>query len=147
MSAIGYLLAFSAVFGAAMSGMAVDVRAQENLDRDQSGPKLFAASCVQCHKSARGLAKGRMSFTLSYYLRQHYTSSSASADTLTAYLQSVDTPPAKAKAGAKKSQAGKAQDSKSPVSKSQPKNVETRLPIGTISEDPAVRPPGKVPAR
>ena len=92
-----------------MSGMAADTRAQENLDHDQSGPKLFAASCVQCHKSARGLAKGRMSFTLSYYLRQHYTSSSASAGTLTAYLQSVDTPPAKAKAGAKKSPAGKAQ--------------------------------------
>ena len=70
-----YLLAFSAVLGTAMSGMATDTRAQENLDRGQSGPKLFAASCVQCHKSARGLAKGRMSFTLSYYLRQHYTSS------------------------------------------------------------------------
>ena len=63
------LLAFSAVLGMAMFGMAADTRAQENLDRDQSGPKLFAASCVQCHKSARGLAKGRISFTLSYYLR------------------------------------------------------------------------------
>ena len=127
--------------------MAADARAQENLDRDQSGPKLFAASCVQCHKSARGLAKGRMSFTLSYYLRQHYTSSSASADTLTAYLQSVDTPPARAKAGAKKSQVSKAQDSKSPLSKSQPKSVETRLPTGTISEDPRVRPPAKIPGK
>jgi mono/diheme cytochrome c family protein len=142
MSAIGYLLGFSAVFGLAMSGMAADARAQENLDRDKSGVKLFAASCVQCHKSARGLAKGRMSFTLSYYLRQHYTSSSASADTLTAYLQSVDTPPARAKAGAKKSQVSKAQDSKS-----QPKNVETRLPTGTISEDPRVRPPAMIPGR
>ena len=73
MSAIAYLLAFSAVLGTAIFGVAADARAQENLDRDQSGPKLFAASCVQCHKSARGLAKGRMSFTLSYYLRQHYT--------------------------------------------------------------------------
>ncbi len=144
MSAIAYLLGFSAMFGL---GMAADARAQENLDHGQSGSKLFAASCVQCHKSARGLAKGRMSFTLSYYLRQHYTSSSASADTLTAYLQSVDTPPAKAKAGAKKSQAGKAQDSKSPVSKSQPKSVETRLPTGTISEDPRIKPPAKIPGR
>jgi mono/diheme cytochrome c family protein len=147
MSAIGNLLGFSAVFGLAMSGMAADARAQENLDRDKSGVKLFAASCVQCHKSARGLAKGRMSFTLSYYLRQHYTSSSASADTLTAYLQSVDTPPARAKAGAKKSQVSKAQDSKSPLSKSQPKSVETRLPTGTISEDPRVRPPAKIPGK
>ena len=81
----------------AVLGMAANTRAQENLDRDKSGPKLFAATCAQCHKSARGLAKGRFSFTLSYYLRQHYTSSAQSADILTAYLQSVDTPPAKAK--------------------------------------------------
>ena len=132
--------------------VATGARTQENLDRDKTGPKLFAASCVQCHKSARGLAKGRLSFTLSYYLRQHYTSSSATAQTLTAYLQSVDTPPAKAKRGAgksqvSKSQVNKAQESKSPVSKSQPKNVETRLPIGTISEDPRVRPPAKIPGR
>ena len=132
--------------------VATGARTQENLDRDKTGPKLFAASCVQCHKSARGLAKGRLSFTLSYYLRQHYTSSSATAQTLTAYLQSVDTPPAKAKRGAgksqvSKSQVNKAQESKSPVSKSQPKNVETRLPIGTISDDPRVRPPAKIPGR
>jgi hypothetical protein len=81
----------------AMLFMAPDARAQENLDRNLTGPKLFATSCATCHKSARGLAKGRMSLTLSYYLRQHYTSSAASAQTLTAYLQSVDTPPAKAK--------------------------------------------------
>jgi mono/diheme cytochrome c family protein len=136
MSVIAYLLAFSAMVGMAMFGLAADARAQENLDRDKTGPKLFAASCVQCHKSARGLAKGRISFTLSYYLRSHYTSSSASADTLTAYLQSVDTPPAKAKRAAGKSQPKKAE-----------KNVETRLPTGTISEDPRVRPPAKIPGR
>src|SRR5262252_1555092 len=67
----------------------------ENIDqdKDKSGPKLFAASCADCHRSARGLAKGRLSIMLSYYLQQHYTSSSATAQTLTAYLQSVDTPP------------------------------------------------------
>jgi mono/diheme cytochrome c family protein len=135
MSAIGYLLAFSAVFGVAMSGMAADARAQENLDRDKTGAKLFAASCVQCHKSARGLAKGRMSFTLSYYLRQHYTSSSASADTLTAYLQSVDTPPAKTKVAARTAQ---------------PKSTATtssRLVTGSIPADRPVRPPAKVPKK
>jgi hypothetical protein len=144
----------------------VDARAQENLDRDKSGPKLFAASCVECHKSARGLAKGRMSFTLSYYLRQHYTSSAQSAQTLTAYLQSVDTPPAKAKRAAPKSQPGGAsaskpaagdpqtgntQTSKAPATKSQArggdKGGESRLPIGTISEDPRVKPPAAVPGR
>ncbi len=138
------------MLGMAMFGLAADARAQENLDRDKSGAKLFAASCVQCHKSARGLARGRISFTLSYYLRQHYTSSSASADTLTAYLQSVDTPPAKAKAGAKKSQAGKSQPkaaAKDATTSATTGAPTSRLPIGTISEDPRVRPPAKIPAR
>jgi mono/diheme cytochrome c family protein len=141
MRAIVHALAFCTALG-----MAADARAQENLDRDKSGAKLFAASCVQCHKSARGLAKGRMSFTLSYYLRQHYTSSSASADTLTAYLQSVDTPPAKAKRAAGKTQTSKAETGKAQPKKAE-KNVETRLPTGTISEDPRVRPPAKIPGR
>jgi mono/diheme cytochrome c family protein len=150
MSAIAYLSAFSAMLGMVTFGLAADARAQENLDRDKSGAKLFAASCVQCHKSARGLAKGRISFTLSYYLRQHYTSSSASADTLTAYLQSVDTPPAKAKGGAKKSQVSKAQPkdaAKGPTTSAATSAPTSRLPTGTISEDPRVRPPAKIPGR
>lgn len=142
MQAIGTARAVIAV-SAVMLVMAADARAQENLDRDKSGAKLFAATCVQCHKSARGLAKGRLSFTLSYYLRQHYTSSAESAQTLTAYLQSVDTPPAKGKRAVKTSQVGKPPQ----ASKSEARSVETRLPIGTISEDPRVRPPAKVPAR
>jgi hypothetical protein len=96
---------------------------------------------VQCHKSARGLAKGRFSFTLSYYLRSHYTSSAESASVLTAYLQSVDTPPGKGKTKAKPG-AGKVQ-----TSKAQPKDVETRLPTGTISADPRLKPPARVPER
>ena len=76
----------------------------QNLDQNMSGAKLFAATCSDCHRSARGLAKGRLSFTLSWYLRQHYTSSAASAATLTAYLQSLDTPPrGKSKQVARKS--------------------------------------------
>jgi mono/diheme cytochrome c family protein len=129
------------VFAGALVMAATGARAQENLDQGQSGPKLFAASCVTCHRSARGLAKGRMSFTLSYYLRQHYTSSAASAQTLTAYLQSVDTPPGKAKGGAKKSQAGKSQP------KSPDTSAATRLPTGSISEDPRVRPPAEIPGK
>jgi hypothetical protein len=140
MQAIGHARAAIAV-SAVMLVMAMDARAQEDLDRDKSGPKLFAASCVHCHKSARGLAKGRISFMLSYYLRQHYTSSAQSAEILTAYLQSVDTPPGKVKRAVGKAQASKSQP------KGAEKNVETRLPTGTISEDPRVRPPARVPER
>ena len=142
MSAIAHALALLIVLVTVTAATS-----QENLDRDKSGAKLFAATCAECHKSARGLAKGRISFTLSYYLRQHYTSSAASASVLTAYLQSLDTPPAKGKA---KGTADKAK-SKSAAGKTQPKNaeknVETRLPTGTISEDPRVRPPASVPKR
>ena len=147
MRTIVHALAFCAVLGMVTFGLASANRAQENLDRNQSGPKLFAASCVQCHKSARGLAKGRISFTLSYYLRSHYTSSSDTASVLTAYLQSVDTPPAKAKRATGKTQTSKADTGKALPKGTAKKDVETRLPTGTISEDPRVKPPAKIPGR
>jgi hypothetical protein len=62
----------------------------EDLDRGKSGAQLFAASCLDCHQSPRGLAKDRFNSTLSSFLQQHYTSSHESAQALTAYLQSVD---------------------------------------------------------
>jgi mono/diheme cytochrome c family protein len=89
MPAISHALALFIVF---MISLPASAQVQ-NLDQDKNGPKLFAATCADCHRSARGLAKGRFSLTLWYYLQQHYTSSSATARTLTAYLQSVDTPP------------------------------------------------------
>jgi hypothetical protein len=64
--------------------------AQENLDAGKPAPKLFAESCAACHRSARGLAKGRFSFTLYLYLQKHYASNSSSAWALTSYLESVD---------------------------------------------------------
>lgn len=129
MPAIVCVLAFLAVWL-----MAPDARAQENLDRNLTGPKLFAASCATCHRSARGLAKGRVSFLLTYYLRQHYTSGPTSAQTLSAYLQSVDTPPAKTKHATGKAKA-KGVAASAPTS---------RLPTGTIPADRPVRPPAKV---
>lgn len=68
----------------------------QDLDGGKSGATLFTATCADCHRSPRGLAKNRYSWSLSLYLRQHYTASAASAQVLTAYLQSVDTPRGKA---------------------------------------------------
>ena len=96
----------------------------QNLDQDKSAAKLFATTCANCHRSARGLAKGRFSITLWYYLQQHYTSSSATARTLTAYLQSVDTPP-RSKSG-----------------KSQPQATKS-----AATSTSAVRPPAPIPGR
>jgi mono/diheme cytochrome c family protein len=66
----------------------------ENLDAGKSGARLFADSCSTCHRSARGLAKGRFRLTLYLFLQQHYSSGSDSASALASYLQSVDTPQA-----------------------------------------------------
>jgi mono/diheme cytochrome c family protein len=62
----------------------------QNLDQGKSAAKLFADGCTACHRSARGLAKGRFSLTLFLFLQKHYASSSSSAWELTSYLESVD---------------------------------------------------------
>ncbi len=72
---------------AALSGSAA---VAQNLDQDKPAPKIFAESCATCHRSARGLAKGRFSLTLYLFLQQHYASNSSSAWALTSYLESVD---------------------------------------------------------
>ena len=94
MPAISHVFALLVIVMTSIVMMPTNARAENiDQDKDKSGPKLFAATCAECHRSARGLAKGRLSIMLWYYLQQHYTSSSATAQTLTAYLQSVDTPP------------------------------------------------------
>lgn len=75
----------------------------QNLDAGKSPDKLFADGCTTCHRSPRGLAKGRYSLTLSWFLQDHYAAGSDTAKALAAYLVSVDTPPpgAPVKSGAK----------------------------------------------
>ncbi|SHL73110.1 hypothetical protein SAMN05444159_6670 [Bradyrhizobium lablabi] len=62
----------------------------QNLDQGKSAAKLFGDSCATCHRSARGLAKGRFRLTLFLFLQEHYASNSSSAWALTSYLESVD---------------------------------------------------------
>lgn len=64
--------------------------AQENLDAGKPPQKLFAEGCAGCHRSAKGLAKGRFSLTLYLFLQKHYASNSSSAWALTSYLERVD---------------------------------------------------------
>jgi hypothetical protein len=65
----------------------------QNLDQGKPAAKLFADGCATCHRSARGLAKGRFSLTLFLFLQKHYASNSSSAWALTSYLESVDSAP------------------------------------------------------
>jgi mono/diheme cytochrome c family protein len=65
----------------------------QNLDQGKPAARMFADSCATCHRSARGLAKGRFRLTLFLFLREHYASNSSSAWALTSYLESVDGAP------------------------------------------------------
>jgi hypothetical protein len=96
------LLAPLIAFGLAAVLTAAVAHAQ-NLDEGKPPAKLFADGCGSCHRSPRGLAKGRFSFTLAWFLKDHYATSSTSANALAAYLASVDSgprTPAKPKGGA-----------------------------------------------
>jgi hypothetical protein len=64
----------------------------QNLDQGKSATQLFADSCVECHRTPRGLARGRYRGALLPFLREHYASSSSTAAQLAAYLASVDGP-------------------------------------------------------
>jgi hypothetical protein len=66
------------------------VAVAQNLDQGKPAQKLFAESCVSCHRSPRGLAKGRFHLTLYLFLQKHYSSGSSSAWALTSYLESID---------------------------------------------------------
>src|SRR5712664_1594470 len=59
----------------------------QNIDQGKSAPKLFVDSCATCHRSPRGLAKGRFRLTLFLFLQEHYSSGSSSAWALTSYLE------------------------------------------------------------
>jgi len=61
-------------------------RAQTNIDQGKSPAEIFANDCATCHKSARGLAKGRASYELASFLVEHYTASKAQAAELAAYV-------------------------------------------------------------
>ena len=87
---------------AVMAALGGSVADAQNIDQGKPPPKLFAESCAACHRSARGLAKGRFSLTLYLFLQKHYASNASSAWALTSYLESVDGPkPAKSHAAAK----------------------------------------------
>ncbi|WP_334480309.1 hypothetical protein [Bradyrhizobium algeriense] len=93
--------------------------AAQNLDQGKPAPKLFAESCASCHRSPRGLAKGRFHLTLYLFLQKHYSSGSSSAWALTSYLESIDSG----------------------------KRVAAKKPQAASTARTSLRPPAPVPAR
>jgi hypothetical protein len=62
------------------------VHAQTSIDQGKSPSEMFSLDCATCHKSARGLAKGRTTSDLSSFLTEHYTSGKDQAASLAAYV-------------------------------------------------------------
>ena len=60
--------------------------AQVNIDQGKSAAEIFSNDCGTCHKTAKGLGNGKNSATLAGFLREHYTSSAAQANSLAAYV-------------------------------------------------------------
>ena len=110
------------------------VAGAQDLDQGKPAPKLFADSCAACHRSARGIAKGRFSISLYLFLQKHYASNSSSAWALASYLESVDS--------AKRSPTRAAANSPQPQpqAQSQPQSA-------TWTSRSSLRPPMPVPAR
>lgn len=86
----------------------------QNLDEGKSGARLFADSCAACHRSARGLAKGRFRLTLYAFLQDHYSTSSSTAWELASYLAGVDDAPGARPRGAPKRPASTSHSSLKP---------------------------------
>ncbi|WP_271605403.1 hypothetical protein [Bradyrhizobium sp. CCBAU 11434] len=86
-------LMFLGTVAAAAAVLTTPFVSAQNLDAGKPPEKLFADGCSACHRSPRGLAKGRYTLTLSWFLQDHYSAGPETAKALAAYLVSVDTPP------------------------------------------------------
>jgi mono/diheme cytochrome c family protein len=93
----------------------------QNLDQGKSGARLFADGCTACHRSPRGLAKGRFSLMLFLFLQKHYASNSSSAWALASYLESVD--------GERRGQARAAAARPSPATRSFRSSLRPPMPV------------------
>jgi hypothetical protein len=93
----------------------------QNIDQGKPAPRLFADSCTTCHRSARGLAKGRFRLTLYLYLQQHYASNASSAWALSSYLESVD--------GAQRGRSRAVAAKPSPAIRTSPSSIRPPAPV------------------
>ena len=112
------------------------VAGAQDLDQGKPAPKLFADSCAACHRSARGIAKGRFSISLYLFLQKHYASNSSSAWALASYLESVDS--------AKRSPTRAAANSPQPQPQPQ---TQPQAQSATWTSRSSLRPPMPVPGR
>ncbi len=74
----------------------------QNLDAGKSPAQIFGSTCTACHKTARGLLKTVSPSSLPGFLRQHYTTGTDMAQTLSGYLMSNGATAAESRSGGKR---------------------------------------------
>jgi len=122
-------------------------KAQTNIDQGKSPGEIFANDCATCHKSARGLAKGRGSSELGSFLVEHYTASKEQAAAMAAYvLGAGGGEPAQARGGPKTAP-GKPEEPKTAArpGKPQAKPEEPAQPTAKLKPEDERKPPGRQP--
>jgi hypothetical protein len=78
--------AFALTIGVLAALAPMMARAQTNIDQGKSASQIFANACAECHKSASALRKGKSAAAVAEFLREHYTTGSAQAASLAAYV-------------------------------------------------------------
>jgi hypothetical protein len=69
-----------------LAGFATVPARAQNLEAGKSASQIFAGGCAVCHKSPRGLLKTVAPGSLPGFLRQHYTTSTDMAASMSAYV-------------------------------------------------------------
>ena len=126
----------------AVAGLGVLAARAQNLDEGKTAPQLFAADCVACHKGPQGLGKNASVG----FLRQHYTSSTRSAELLAAYLASAGA--GSPRADRQKAGRGEEREAREPKEPKEPKEARARRKprdktAAAKSSDPAAHPERK----
>jgi len=125
----------------AVAGLGVLAARAQNLDEGKTAPQLFAADCVACHKGPQGLGKNASVG----FLRQHYTSSTRSAELLSAYLASAGA--GSPRADRQKAGRGEEREAREPKEPKESKEArakrKARDKTAAKSSDPAAHPERK----
>jgi mono/diheme cytochrome c family protein len=77
-------------FGSLALCIASAAGAQESLDKNKTGPQLYASYCVTCHKSPQNVTKFRGKLALETFISEHYPATPESAAAIAAYLEGLE---------------------------------------------------------
>jgi hypothetical protein len=121
----------------------------QDLELGKSPAQLFSSNCTGCHKTAQGLAAGKSGGALAAFLKQHYTTGTAPATALAAYLAAAGPAPASRAASKPQPPAaverGASRNAAAPTAESHPKPAEAAKPRNP-APPVARRHPGAIPS-